>query len=69
MKKLFVILIAALFLFSCGGSKKDNKNEITDDTDSTAGMPDSDMTDTDIPENDNGPDTEPSDTDPDSDVP
>jgi hypothetical protein len=73
MKKLFLLVLAALFLFSCGGGKNDNKNEITDDTDSGADVSDTDASDNDvsntdipdtyIPENDNDPDTEPAESD------
>ncbi len=78
MKKLFLLVLAALFVFSCDGGKNDNKNEITDDTDSGADVSDTDasdndvsntditdndISDTDIPENDNDPDTEPAESD------
>ncbi len=78
MKKLFLLVLAALFVFSCDGGKNDNKNEITDDTDSGADVSDTDVSDndvsntditdndisdTDIPENDNDPDTEPAESD------
>lgn len=73
MKKLFLLVLAALFVFSCGGGKNDNKNEITDDTDSEpadsdTAMSDNDVSNTDIPdtyipENDNDPDTEPAESD------
>ncbi|MBR4531155.1 hypothetical protein IKO70_01940 [bacterium] len=73
MKKLFLLVLAALFVFSCGGGKNDNKNEITDDTDSGADVSDTDASDNDvsntdipdtyIPENDNDPDTEPAESD------
>lgn len=73
MKKLFLLVLAALFLFSCGGGKNDNKNEITDDTDSEPADSDTDASDNDvsntdipdtyIPENDNDPDTEPAESD------
>jgi hypothetical protein len=82
MKKLFLFLIAALFLFSCGGSKNDNKNDNDiDDTDSNADVSntdvsntdasDNDVSNTDIPDNDitdsdDNSDAEPMDTDSDT---
>jgi len=77
MKKLFLFLLAALFLFSCGGSKSDNKNDNDiDDTDSNADVSntdalDNDVSNTDIPDNDitdsdNNSDTELMDTDSDT---
>ncbi|MBR6421644.1 hypothetical protein IKS86_02875 [bacterium] len=42
MKKLFLLILAALFVFSCGGSKKDDNNENHDDSDYDTVMPDSD---------------------------
>ena len=42
MKKLFLLILVALFVFSCGGSKKDDNNENHDDSDYDTVMPDSD---------------------------
>ena len=42
MKKLFLLILAALFVFSCGGGKNDNNNENHDDSDNDTVMPDSD---------------------------
>ncbi|MBP5407330.1 hypothetical protein J6Z19_09365 [bacterium] len=82
MKKLLLLVLASLFLFSCSGGKDDNKNEIHDDADQDTVMPDSDdnsdteasdtdtgkdTTDNDVPENDNDPGTEPAESD--NDVP
>ena len=77
MKKLFLFLLAALFLFSCGGSKNDNKNDNDiDDTDSNADVSNTDasdndvsntgITDNDIPDSDDNSDTGPMDTDSDT---
>lgn len=42
MKKLFLFILAALFVFSCGGSKHDETNDNHDDADPDTVMPDSD---------------------------
>ena len=67
MKKLFLLVFAAFFVFSCGGSKN-NDNDNLPDTDPDNDISDTDTTnpdvsDTDIPENDNDPDTEPAESD------
>ncbi|MBP5201418.1 hypothetical protein J6253_01640, partial [bacterium] len=68
MKKLFLLIFAALFVFSCGGSKS-NDNENLPDTDPDADVSDTDITDNDIPDSDDNSDTEQTDTDPDTDIP
>ena len=71
MKKLFLLILAALFLFSCGGSKN-NDNDNLPDTDLDADVSDTDasdndVSDTDIPDNDDNSDTQQTDTDSDTD--
>ena len=71
MKKLFLLILAALFLFSCGGSKN-NDNDNLPDTDldadvSNTDASDKDVSDTDIPDNDDNSDTQQTDTDSDTD--
>lgn len=51
MKKLFLLMFAAIFMFSCGGSKK-NDNDVLPDTDPDADISDTDVSNTDIPDND-----------------
>ncbi|MBO7126305.1 hypothetical protein J6W78_02020 [bacterium] len=63
MKKLFLLIFAALFVFSCGGSKNENDNDNLPDTDLDADVSNTDASDTDIPGNDNDPDTEPAESD------
>ena len=73
MKKLFLLILAALFVFSCGGSKNDNTGDHDPDTDiSDADIPDSDDPDTKPAGGDSDtddPDTEPADPDQDTDGP